>query len=123
MIEEGLHYHLGIRYQGQYKDGLENGTWTMTLNDVLCSTCEFKKGMMDGEMKIYNEDGETICFVVFDKGEMCETLADILNVEEMMRVLDLKPTDNPNELWKVGDVDDVVECKGEGFLMENVDRE
>ena len=74
-------------------------------------------------MKIYNENDEIICLVVFDKGEMCETLADILNVEEMMRVLDLSPSDNPNELWKVGDVDDVVECKGEGFLMENVDRE
>mgnify|MGYP001349357667 CR=1 FL=1 len=28
-----------------------------------------------------------------------------------------------DELWKVGDVDDVVECKGEGYLIENVDRE
>jgi hypothetical protein len=37
----------------------------------------------------------------------------------MMRVLDLSPSDNPNELWKVGDVDDVVECKGEGFLSLN----
>ena len=123
MIEEGLHYHNGYRYTGIYKDGLEDDEWIITKNDVLFSTCEFKEGFQDGEMKIYNENDEIICLVVFDKGEMCETLADILNVEEMMRVLDLKPTDNPNELWKVGDVDDVVECKGEGYLMENVDKE
>jgi len=121
--EEGLHYHKGYRYTGNYKDGLEDGEWIITKNDVLFSTCKFKKGFQDGEMKIYNEKDEIICLIVFDKGEMCETLADILNVEEMMRVLDLKPTDNPNELWKVGDIDDVVECKGEGYLMENLDRE
>ena len=118
MIEKGLHYHLGYRYEGMYKNGLEDGTWIITnSNDVLISDMEFKKGFQDGELKIYNEDGETICFVVFDKGEMCETLADIVNVGEMMRVLDLKPTDNPNELWKIGDVDDVMECKGEGYLL------
>jgi len=55
---------------------------------------------------------------------MCATLADIINVEEMMRVLDLKPTseavsmrDNSNVLWKIGDVDDVMESKGEGYLL------
>jgi hypothetical protein len=50
---------------------------------------------------------------------MCENPEDIVNVKEIMRVLDLKPTDNPNKLWKVGDVDDVVECKGEGYLSLN----
>jgi len=35
MIEDGLHFHLGIKYQGQYKDGLETGEWNMTINDVL----------------------------------------------------------------------------------------
>jgi hypothetical protein len=117
MIEKGLHYHRGYRYVGQYKDGLEDGEWIITKNDVLFSTCEFKQGFQDGEMKIYNENDEIICLVVFDKGEMLETLADILNVKEMMRVLDLKPTDNPNELWKIGDVDDVIESKGEGYLL------
>ena len=117
MIEKGLHYHRGYRYEGQYKDELEDGEWIITKNDVLFSTCEFKQGFQDGEMKIYNENDEIICLVVFDKGEMLETLADILNVKEMMRVLDLKPTDNPNELWKIGDVDDVMECKGEGYLL------
>jgi len=117
MIEKGLHYHRGYRYEGQYKDELEDGEWIITKNDVLFSTCEFKQGFQDGEMKIYNENDEIICLVVFDKGEMLETLADILNVKEMMRVLDLKPTDNPNELWKIGDVDDVIESKGEGYLL------
>ena len=50
-------------------------------------------------------------------------LADIVNVKEIMRVLDLKPTDDPNELWKVGDVDDVEECKGEGYLMDHLDKD
>ena len=117
MIEEGLHFHKGYRYVGQYKDGLENGEWTITKKDVLVSTMDFKEGFQDGELKIYNEDGETICFVVFDKGEMCETLADIVNVGEMMRVLDLSPTDNPEDLWKIGDVDALKECKGEGYLL------
>jgi len=70
-------------------------------------------------MKIYNENDEIICLLVFDKGEMCENPEDIVNVKEIMRVLDLKPTDNPNKLWKVGDVNDVVECKGEGYLSLN----
>ena len=88
MIEKGLHYHRGYRYEGQYKDELEDGEWIITKNDVLFSTCEFKQGFQDGEMKIYNENDEIICLVVFDKGEMLETLADILNVKEMMRVLE-----------------------------------
>ena len=123
MIEKGLHYHRGYRYEGQYKDELEDGEWIITKNDVLFSTCEFKQGFQDGEMKIYNENDEIICLVVFDKGEMLETLADILNVKEMMRVLDLKPTDNPNELWKIGDVDALKECKGEGYLMAEKNKE
>ncbi len=119
MIEEnGLHYHLKYRYEGMYKNGLEDGTWTITnTNDVLISDMEFKKGFQDGELKIYNEIGEIICLVVYDKGEKVDTLDDIINVKEIERVLDLKPTDNPNELWKVGDVDDVDECKGEGYLL------
>ena len=71
-------------------------------------------------MKIYNENDEIICLLVFDKGEMCENPEDIVNVKEIMRVLDLKPTDNPNELWQVGDVDDVVAYKGEGYLRKMV---
>ena len=59
----------------------------------------------------------------WEQGGMCETLADIVNVKEIMRVLDLKPTDDPNELWKVGDVDDVEECKGEGYLMDHLDKD
>jgi hypothetical protein len=120
MIEDGLHYHNGYRYTCKYQDGLEDGEWIITKNDVLFSTCESKAGFQDGEMKIYNENDEIICLIVFDKGEKLETLADILNVEEMMRVLDLKPTDNPNELWQVGDVDDVVAYKGEGYLRKMV---
>ena len=123
MIEKGLHYHRGYRYVGQYKDGLEDGEWIITKNDVLFSTCEFKQGFQDGEMKIYNENDEIICLVVFDKGEMLETLADILNVKEMMRVLDLSPTDNPEDLWKIGDVDALKECKGEGYLMAEKNKE
>ena len=116
MIEEGLHYHLGIKYEGKYKDGLENGTWTMTLNDVLCSTCEFKKGMMDGEMKIYNEDTEIICLLVYTKGEKVDTLTDIVNVKEIDRVIELLGN-KMDDLWKIGDVDALKECKGEGYLL------
>ena len=123
MIEQGLHYHNGYKYTGNYKDGLEDGEWIITKNDVLFSTCEFKQGFQDGQMKIYNENDEIICLIVFDMGGMCETLADIVNVKEIMRVLDLKPTDDPNELWKVGDVDDVEECKGEGYLMDHLDKD
>ena len=123
MIEKGLHYHRGYRYVGQYKDGLEDGEWIITKNDVLFSTCEFKQGFQDGEMKIYNENDEIICLVVFDKGEMLETLADILNVKEMMRGLDLSPTDNPNELWKIGDDGNGGVFKGEGYLMEKKNKE
>ena len=123
MIEEGLHYHKGYRYVGQYKDGLENGLWTITKTDVLVSTMDFKEGFQDGELKIFNEAGEIICLVVFDKGEMCETLTDIINVKEMMRVLDLSPTDNPEDLWKIGDVDALKECKGEGYLMAEKNKE
>ena len=123
MIEEGLHFHKGYRYVGQYKDGLENGEWTITKKDVLVSTMDFKEGFQDGELKIFNEAGEIICLVVFDKGEMCETLTDIINVKEMMRVLDLSPTDNPEDLWKIGDVDALKECKGEGYLMAEKNKE
>ena len=123
MIEKGLHYHRGYRYEGQYKDELEDGEWIITKNDVLFSTCEFKQGFQDGEMKIYNENDEIICLVVFDKGEMLETLADILNVKEMMRVLDLSPTDNPNELWKIGDDGNGGVFKCEGYLMEKKNKE
>ncbi len=122
MIEDGLHYHLGYKYQGQYKDGLEEGLWTITnTNDVLISEMEFKKGFQDGELKIYNEDGEIICLVVFDMGETCETLADIVNVKEMTRVLE-DLSENYVDIWKTNNIDDEDEnyCRGEGYLMENV---
>ena len=122
MIEDGLHYHLGYKYQGQYKDGLEEGLWTITnTNDVLISEMEFKKGFQNGELKIYNEDGEIICLVVFDMGETCETLADIVNVKEMTRVLE-DLSENYVDIWKTNNIDDEDEnyCRGEGYLMENV---
>jgi len=118
MIEKGLHYHLGYKYKGQYKDRLEDGEWIITKNDVLFSTCEFKQGFQDGEMKMFNEAGEIICFVVFDKGEKCETLADILNVKEMTRVLE-DLSKNYTDIWKVNNIDDdEMGFKGEGYLME-----
>jgi len=122
MIEKGLHYHLGIRYEGQYKDGLENGTWTMTLNDVLCSTCEFKKGMMDGEMKIYNEDTEIICLLVYTKGEKVDTLGDIINVKQIERVIELLGN-KMDDLWKIDDDGNGGVFKGEGYLMEKKNKE
>jgi hypothetical protein len=124
MIEKGLHYHLGYKYQGQYKDGLEEGLWTITnTNDVLISDMEFKKGFQDGELKIYNEDGEIICLVVFDKGESCETLADILNVKEMTRVLE-DLSNNYVDIWKVNNIDeDENSFKGEGYLLRYKDLE
>ena len=124
MIEEGLHYHLGYKYQGQYKDGLEEGLWTITnTNDVLISDMEFNKGFQDGELKIYNEDGEIICLVVFDKGETCETLADILNVKEMERVLE-DLSNNYVDIWKTNNIDDDENyCRGEGYLMDKVNKD
>ena len=89
MIEKGLHYHRGYRYEGQYKDELEDGEWIITKNDVLFSTCEFKQGFQDGEMKIYNEDTEIICLLVYTKGEKVDTLGDIINVKQIERVIEL----------------------------------
>ena len=114
MIEDGLHYHLGIRYQGQYKDGLETDEWIMTLNDILLSTCEFKKGMMDGEMKIYNEDTEIICLVVYIKGEKVDTLGNIINVKEIERVIELLGN-KMDDLWKIDDDGNGGVFKGEGY--------
>jgi antitoxin component YwqK of YwqJK toxin-antitoxin module len=125
MIEEEVHYHLGYKYQGQYKDGLEEGLWTITnTNDVLISEMEFKKGYQDGELKIYNEDGEIICLVVFDMGETCETLADIVNVKEMTRVLE-DLSENYVDIWKTNNIDDEDEnyCRGEGYLMDKVNKD
>ena len=122
MIEKGLHYHLGYRYEGMYKNGLEDGTWIITnSNDVLISDMEFKKGFQDGELKIYNEDGETICLVVYTKGEKVDTLADIINVKEITRVLE-DLSNNYVDIWKVNNIDDdEMGFKGEGYLMEKLD--
>ena len=122
MTENGLHYHLGYRYEGMYKNGLEDGTWIITnSNDVLISDMEFKKGFQDGELKIYNEDGETICLVVYTKGEKVDTLADIINVKEITRVLE-DLSNNYVDIWKVNNIDDdEMGFKGEGYLMEKLD--
>jgi len=70
-------------------------------------------------MKIYNENDEIICLLVFDKGEMCETLADILNVKEMTRVLE-DLSKNYTDIWKVNNIDDdEMGFKGEGYLSLN----
>ena len=61
--EEGLHYHNGYKYTGNYKDGLEDGEWIITKNDVLFSTCEFKEGFQDGDMKIYNETCKCLSYL------------------------------------------------------------
>ena len=75
---------------------------------------EFKKGFQDGELKIYNEDGETICLVVYTKGEKVDTLADIINVKEITRVLnDLSR--NYNDIWKIEDNGNGGVFKGEGY--------
>ena len=119
MIEKGLHYHLGYRYEGMYKNGLEDGTWIITnSNDVLISDMEFKKGFQDGELKIYNEDGETICLVVYTKGEKVDTLADIINVKEITRVLE-DLSNNYVDIWKTNNIEDEDEnsFKGEGYLL------
>ena len=124
MIENGLHYHLGYKYQGQYEDGLEAGLWTITKTDVLVSTMEFKEGFQDGEMKIYKEAGDIICLVEYDNGELVETNTNIINLKEIMRVL--QPLCKKySDVWKVRDADyenDSI-CRGEGYLMENVDKE
>ena len=124
MIEDGLHYHLGYRYKGQYKDRLEDGTWTITnTNDVLVSTMNFKKGLQDGELKIYNEIGETICLVVYDKGEKVDTLGDIVNVDEITRVLE-DLSNNYVDIWKTNNIDDDENyCRGEGYLMDKMNKE
>lgn len=118
MIEEkGLHYHLKYRYEGMYKNGLEDGTWTITnTNDVLVSTMNFKKGLQDGQLKIYNEEGEIICLVVYDKGEKVDTLGDIVNVEEITEVLE-DLSNNYVDIWKTNNIDDDENyCRGEGYL-------
>jgi|SaaInlV_165m_DNA_1040744.scaffolds.fasta_scaffold39953_1 antitoxin component YwqK of YwqJK toxin-antitoxin module len=125
MIEKGLHYHLGYRYEGMYKNGLEDGTWIITnSNDVLISDMEFKKGFQDGELKIYNEDGETICLVVYTKGEKVDTLADIINVKEITRVLE-DLSNNYVDIWKTNNIEDEDEnsFKGEGYLLRYKDLE
>ena len=115
MIEKGLHYHLGYRYEGMYKNGLEDGTWIITnSNDVLISDMEFKKGFQDGELKIYNEDGETICLVVYTKGEKVDTLGDIINVKQIERVIELLGN-KMDDLWKIDDDGNGGVFKGEGY--------
>ena len=126
MIEEnGLHYHLKYRYEGMYKNGLEDGTWTITnTNDVLVSDMNFKKGLQDGELKIYNEDGEIICLVVYDKGEKVDTLVEIINVKEITRVLE-DLSNNYVDIWKTNNIEDEDEnsFKGEGYLLRYKDLE
>jgi len=125
MIEEkGLHYHLKYRYEGMYKNGLEEGVWTITKTiretiepiDVLVSTMNFKKGLQDGELKIYDEEGETICLVVYEEGEQVDNLGEIVNVEEITRVLE-DLSNNYVAIWKTNNIDDDENyCKGEGYL-------
>ena len=124
MIENGLHYHLGYKYKGQYKNRLEEGEWIITnTNDVLVSTMDFKKGLQDGELKIYNELGVVICLVVYDKGEKVDTLADIINVKEITRVLE-DLSNNYVDIWKVNNIDDdEMGFKGEGYLMSKKNKE
>ena len=124
MTENGLHYHLGYRYEGMYKNGLEDGTWIITnTNGVLTSDMEFKKGFQDGELKIYNEIGEIICLVVYDKGEKVDTLTDIINVKEIERVLE-DLTNNYVDIWKTNNIDDdEMGFKGEGYLMSKKNKE
>ena len=107
-----------------YKNGLEEGVWTITKTiretiepiDVLVSTMNFKKGLQDGELKIYDEEGETICLVVYEEGEQVDNLGEIVNVEEITRVLE-DLSNNYVAIWKTNNIDDDENyCKGEGYL-------
>ena len=120
--ENGLHYHLGYRYQGLYRDEMESGEWNITKNNVLISTCDFKNGFMDGEMKLYNEDGEIIGLVYYTKGQRVDTLLDIINVEEIERVLKDLSKDY-EDLWKIEDDGNGGKFQGEGFLLSCKDLE
>ena len=116
IIEEiGMHYHMGIRYQGLYRDGMESGEWKMTKDNVLLSTCDFKNGFMDGDMKLYNEGSEIIGHLVYTKGEKVNTLADLVNVKEIERVLEDLSKDYHN-LWRIEDSGNGKLYMGEGNL-------
>ena len=114
--ENGLHYHLGFKYQGLYRDGMEHSEWKITKDNVLFSTCEFKSGYMDGEMKLYNEGSEIIGNLVYTKGKRVETLGDIINVKEIERVLKDLSKDY-EDLWKIEDNGNGGIFMGEGYLQ------
>jgi len=117
--ENGLHYHLGFKYHGLYRDGMEYGEWKITKDNVLFSTCDFKNGFMDGEMKIYNESSETVCLVYYTKGERVDTLLEIINVKEIKRVLKELSKDYEN-MWKIEDYGSGGLFIGEGYLQAKI---
>jgi hypothetical protein len=59
-IEHGLHYHNGLKYYGLYKNGKEEGKWTIENKNYILSTIGFRKGEKVGKMNIYNDKGKVV---------------------------------------------------------------
>ena len=74
-IEHGLHYHNGLKYYGLYKNGKEEGKWTIENKNYILSTCEFNNGdkfegifekgiKIEGTLTYKNGNKFTCCWVV-----------------------------------------------------------
>ena len=68
-IDIGLHYHNGLRYFGLYKNGKEDGKWTIENENHILSTCEFRNGDKVGKMEVYNDKGKVVLRCGWESGE------------------------------------------------------
>ena len=68
-IEHGLHFHNGLKYYGLYKNGKEDGKWTIENKNYILSTCEFRNGDKVGKMEIYNDKGKVVIRCDWESGK------------------------------------------------------
>jgi antitoxin component YwqK of YwqJK toxin-antitoxin module len=68
-LEHGLHYHNGLKYYGLYKNGKEDGKWTIENINHILSTCEFRDGENVGKMEVYNDNGKVVLSRDWESGK------------------------------------------------------
>lgn len=99
-VEKGLHYHLGLRYEGEYHNGKTNGMWIITKNGDLVSTCELLDDIPCGMMEIFNQEGD----LIFRKGcNTDENKNDVYDGKELKKLLLNYYLCDVEELWRFED--------------------
>ena len=76
IVRDESYYPNGkMDYCGEYRDGVEDGTWKYYWPNGMLKTVEhYVDGLEEGECRHFNEQGKLVKFILYKKGNPVKTL-------------------------------------------------